>query len=418
MTDSRRITFVALAYAPSVGGSQLHVQRLAEGLALAGHDVEVLTTDAVGSIGARHPGRIEATDEVIAGVRVRRHRTPEPLRRVQRAFRGAWLRRPPWASGPRAHVVGPWLAGPLSPSLLASISVALRERDLVVACSAPFVTFVAPPRWPRRGAIVVGMPLLHLTRSEVALGVRRSLRRCDVLVASTEHERAVHRRYAGATTALHLIPPGADLDEAADCEPAEARARLGLPERPTVGYVGRLAAYKGIDTLLAAVAQLWETHPEVGVLVAGRPSGYDVAQAASDAGIDGERLVIRESFPDEDRGSLLAACDILAVPSHEESFGLGIAEGWAARRAVVASDIPAVRSLVRPGVDAQLVEPGDPLALASALAALIVDGGSRTRLADAGRRRVEDELRWSVAVDRWDALVRSSTGGRSREVVS
>ena len=68
-----KITFLAINYAPSVGGAQQLVQRIAEGLVQRhGHQVTVVTTDALYAPAGKNPGKIPIDREVIAGVEVLR----------------------------------------------------------------------------------------------------------------------------------------------------------------------------------------------------------------------------------------------------------------------------------------------------------------------------------------------------------
>jgi glycosyltransferase involved in cell wall biosynthesis len=410
-----RISLVALVYAPSVGGSQEHVRRIAEALAQAGHDVEVLTTDALRTPSAREGERIEPRVERLGGVLVRRHRTPAALRWLHRAARARWVRRPGVVGPPEAQRIGPWLSGPVSPALARSVWRAVRCRDVVIACSAPFATLALAPRLRSRRAAVVAMPLLHLRGEPLPTGIVRALLSSDRIVASTEHERSAILGL-GVRATVDVIPPGTDLVGGAVAPPT-ARAALGLSEAQTIGYLGRLAAYKGIDTLLEAVPPLWADHPTLTVLVAGSPAGYDGVRTAIASGWGDGRLVLRESFAADDHARLLEACDVVVLPSRDESFGLVIAEAWAAGRPVVAGDIGVVRSMVRDGVDAVLVPVGDASALAAAVDSLLRDPARRRSLAEAGRARVEAELRWPVLLDRWVAVVEQVASDRAKVAV-
>jgi glycosyltransferase involved in cell wall biosynthesis len=80
---------------------------------------------------------------------------------------------------------------------------------------------------------------------------------------------------------------------------------------------------------------------------------------------------------------------------------------------VVAGDIPAVRSLIRPGVDGELVPVGLAQPLADALLSLLDDPDRRSAYAAEGRRRAESEFAWDCVVDAWDEFLRA-TLARSR----
>jgi len=73
----------------------------------------------------------------------------------------------------------------------------------------------------------------------------------------------------------------------------------------------------------------------------------------------------------------------------QESFGVVLLEAMAAGTPVVASDIDGYRNVATDGVDARLVAPGDPEALAAALAGVLSDASVAASLAAAGRARAE-----------------------------
>lgn len=218
---------------------------------------------------------------------------------------------------------------------------------------------------------------------------------------------------------IRVLPPGCDPDAYVDVDPAEARARLGIAEAPTVGYLGRMAAHKGVDTLIDAMRSVWVDRPEVRLLLAGGRTGWDLGAVLDRLDADERaRVDVRESVDDDDKPWLLAACDVVAFPSRSESFGMVTVEAWCARRPVVAGDIDAVRSLVRPGVDAELVDPGDAAGLAGHLSSLLGDPARRRALGAAGRRRAEQEFAWDPIVDGWHSFLaetvrRRRSSGRS-----
>ena len=117
----------------------------------------------------------------------------------------------------------------------------------------------------------------------------------------------------------------------------------------------------------------------------------------------------REDVPD-----LLAAADILAVPSRWEGFGLAAAEGLAAGIAVVASDVHGLSEVV--GDAGLLVPPEDPAALRSALRTLAARPALRRSLGERGRARAAERFDLARMVARYEALYRElvAGGGRSR----
>ncbi|WP_426574251.1 glycosyltransferase family 4 protein [Aquihabitans sp. McL0605] len=400
-----KVTFVALNYAPSVGGAQEHIRQVAEGLTARGHQVDILTTDALTSPSGRAPGVIPEHREVLAGVEVRRFAVVPWMLRAQRGARWVLGRifRADGAAVPAA--LAPLLVGPASPGLLRPIRAALRTSDVVVACPAPFLTLLVPTMLPRPRARVVSMPLLHASSRAPGWWVRRALRRVDGSTASTGFERDLLHALGVPSERIDLLPPGTSLDRFAARTPSSARAELGLPERPTIGYVGRLASYKGIDTLLDAAPLIWDHHPDTTVLVAGARTTWSGHRDHPVTRGEPDRVVVREDLAFDEIPTFLSACDVIAFPSRDESFGMQIIESWAARRPVVAAGIPAVRDVIRAGIDGELVDPGDHVALARELGRLLDEPDRARRMGEAGRIQVVEHLTWTAIVDRWSSFL-------------
>ncbi len=171
---------------------------------------------------------------------------------------------------------------------------------------------------------------------------------------------------------------------------ADGPEAQGLPSsRCRVVYVGRLAPIKGTDVLLEAwriVLQRCGEGPRL--LLVGDASRVDYKAMASDLGV--RRHVDFAGFQDDVR-PWLRASDLVALPSRSEGSGYVILEGAAAGLPLVASRVGGIPEYCREGETALLTEPGNSLALAEALAALIHDPFRRRAMGLAAQRLVASE---------------------------
>jgi glycosyltransferase involved in cell wall biosynthesis len=208
-------------------------------------------------------------------------------------------------------------------------------------------------------------------------------RGCDHLIANTRGIADYLRAQGWAADRIHYLPnfPAtarvAPVDRAALATPAEAPVALAL---------GRLHRNKGFDVLLEALVAA----PGVYLWLAGEgPERVALEQKIGALGLsDRVRLLGWR----EDIADLLAAADMLAVPSRLEPLGNTIIEAWAARKPVVAAASAGPRELIVPGETGLLVPLEDSGALARALRDLAGDAALRRRLALAGFARYEAEF--------------------------
>jgi glycosyltransferase involved in cell wall biosynthesis len=146
--------------------------------------------------------------------------------------------------------------------------------------------------------------------------------------------------------------------------------------------VGRLAAQKDFGTLIRAAAR-WQRRAAVPLLViAGEgPLDAELRRQAARAGV-----AVRFLGPRRDVPALLAAADVVVVPSTWEGQPLIVQEALRGGRPLVATRVGGIAELT--GDDgALLVPPGDPVALADAVTGLLDDPGAASRLAAAARAR-------------------------------
>ena len=165
-------------------------------------------------------------------------------------------------------------------------------------------------------------------------------------------------------------------------------AHDGPPGRLVVGAVGRLVPEKGFDVLIHAMVELADAEL---VLMGDGPARAELEDLARRLGVR-DRITFTGWV--EPPWAVRQRCDVLAVPSRVEGFGLVAVEGLLAGIPVVASRVGGLPEVIEDGVTGLLVEPGDSGSLARALGVLAADAVLRSDLAERGR--AEAGRRFSV----------------------
>jgi len=189
-----------------------------------------------------------------------------------------------------------------------------------------------------------------------------------------------------------------------------AREKLGVSaETRIVFFPARLEPVKGHAFFFDVLARLRETSPTPFVcLCAGEGWLRDELEERARQLHLGERVRFL-GFCD-DIPELLAASDVMVLPSEKEGIPRSIMEAMAARLPVVAADVRGTREVVVAGETGYLSRWGDVDSMAAHLAELFEDPRQRARLGDAGRRRAVELFDDREVVLRMDALYRELTG--------
>lgn len=277
------------------------------------------------------------------------------------------------------------------------------------------------------GARAAGVPVriyhLHGLPYETARGLKRLIQTtgervaCAAATRVLSVSRSVAARAAGDRlchpSRLQVPGPGsiAGIDAQVSFNPAHAdgqplRRLLGIPsDAVVVGFVGRLARDKGIETLWDAWTQLRDAHPGARLLIVGPdetsrgdqrlPAALTDA-LASDPRVHRTGAVQRDVLP-----QYYAAMDMLCLPTFREGFPVTVLEAAAMGLPCVASRVTGCVDAVVDGATGVLVRAGDAGVLRFALDRYIREPHLRRRHGVAARARAVQHFRPRAV---WEAL--------------
>lgn len=170
-----------------------------------------------------------------------------------------------------------------------------------------------------------------------------------------------------------------------------ARQASGVSGSPAVAWVGNLTPGKdplgALEAFRLALADLPD--PVLWMVFRGGSLQAEVRRRVEEEESLRRRVRLVGPLPHEDMEGFLRAADVLLAPSWREGSGYAVIEALACGTPVAASDIPPHRAILGPGRAGELASPGEPAALARALAAAAADAERRRGEA---RRRFEDAL--------------------------
>lgn len=393
MQSPRRIAVVSLHTCPwqcpgnaDAGGMNVYVRETVKTLAVRGWLVDIFTRN--------HGGASETVEQPVPGVRLI-HVSAGPvdfakdeLHHQLSAFTSGVLAHVSAVPGGYEAVVSHyWLSGLAAIGLQTAAPHVAAFHTLSLAKENAFPQETATPERLRGERQVVGS--------------------AHRLLANSDHERsALIELYGADADRISIACPGVDRSCFHPRKQLEVRRRLGLTERGRIVLaVGRATAIKGFEVLVKAMARV--SDPSVTVIFIG--------EGSNSGSLDGLRSLTRRlglhrrirfigSVSHQAMPEYFAACDLVAVPSYYESFGMVALEAMACGRPVIATRVGGLQSLVRDGIDGWLVPPGSVNHLADSIQAFF--SGTKTLRPDAeSNRHVRGGWRATT-----DALIRASEG--------
>ena len=168
------------------------------------------------------------------------------------------------------------------------------------------------------------------------------------------------------------------------------RQRLGLPaNKAIILYVGRLVPVKGLDVLLRAWALLTEDLRAYALLlvVGGGPEQEKLLDLIQTLGLQGSVLLAGEQ---EEVRDYYWAADVFVLPSRSEGLSVALLEAMASGLAVVVSDLPGNRAVVRSEENGLLFPVGDTDMLVESLERVMCDPNLRRSIGESAYRTIKN----------------------------
>ena len=180
--------------------------------------------------------------------------------------------------------------------------------------------------------------------------------------------------------------------------PPHPRAAWGSP---VVAFIGRLTDQKGADDLIRAIARIRARGVPARLVVTGEGPLREALERQARAEAPGA-VAFRDAIVNP--VPAFEEAHVVAMPSRFEPLGMVAAEALALGRPVVAARVGGLPDIVEDGVSGLLVPPGDPQALADALARLLADPELAEDLGARGSARVRRDFGEEAVLPRYRRL--------------
>ena len=392
-----KLLYTLTTYPPSVGGAQIHQHYLAQ--SLGNHCVQVIShwqrnrTDWL--LGTTLKAPTQSDNYEIDGISVHRLGTSwrEKLRMLPYVpIYYAWMQQAVESlSAIRLPQLETFVSNVdlihnvrIGREVLSYASLKLaRKHDL------PFVlTPVHHPRW-------VGW------RYRLYLDIYRQ---ADGVFTLTSAEKQILTGLGVAADRIYTIGHGPIVHE--NSQPQDFR-EIYKVQGPMVLFLGQHYAYKGYRQLLAACEQVWQNCSNVEFVFIGPvvKSSEKAFEEYADPRIHRLGMVDLAT-----KTNALAACDLLCVPSSQESFGGVYTEAWSFNKPVIGCNIPAVADVITDGVDGFLVEQTAE-AIAERLLDLLENPDVAQKMGQAGYQKVQQKFSWPAIAKKVDGAYRKILAG-------
>lgn len=398
-----KILHVVQCYYPAVGGAEALAKNFSEQLANR-HNDDVTVFTAAATKPAyfwRDEGEaLPAGIETINNVTVRRFQVFRKFNYLRGLLaRGMHRLRLPYNDRARTFEVGPLIFD-------LPDAIVQHNADVVMATTFPFKHMYDAVLGAKRANVpVVLIGAIHV---DDAWGYERkmmfeAIAQADAYVALTPFERDYLIERGILANKIHVIGGGVYAKPFLQADGQQIREKYGLGNDLVVTVMSRQSELKRLGTVLDAMPLVWETYPDVRLLMAGARTNYSAVLDAKIAQLptaQQERIVQIHNFPEAEKAEILAASDIFVHPSGHESFGIVFVEAWATGCPIIGTRVGAVASLIDEEIDGLLYDFGDEKALARQILRFVKNADLREKMGRAGQQKVLQNYTWEIVADR------------------
>jgi glycogen(starch) synthase len=408
-----KVLYVVQNYFPSIGGTQILFQSIAEKCReYYGDESIVYTSNSLLGPDKKEFKKIEQSAETINGVAVHRF----PFIRIHYWLSSKIMMAFKLAGIPIPQMIQRYRSGPWSPSLTKAMNTT--NADVIVASSCNYLYMLYPLTRHKlknskpfvfQGAVHFSA---HSNNHSLFNKTLEAIKQSDCYLANTgyEKERLVQLGVPAGNIVVTGI--GIDVELYANGKRQFYRNQFGLSEDDVlIGYIGRIEPTKAIDILLQAFQAIKEkaANSHVHLVVAGFKSAYVNELERLIESLGGTKnlnIHLRYNISLEEKVNLYHAIDVYVMPSVHESFGIVFLEAWCCRKPVIGANIGAIASVIEHEVDGLLMEPNSYLDLAKKMQSLITDKELREHFGSNGFKKTTEQFTWPAVAKKYhDAML-------------
>lgn len=228
-----------------------------------------------------------------------------------------------------------------------------------------------------------------------------------VIAVSESVRESIIERLAIPAERVHTIPNWIDASRFRPIDREAARSMFQFRSSLVVACIGQITPPKGQEEFIRAAARVVTMRPDIHFVIAGEekedgsPFTHQLIRLVDTLGLNGKVSFLGHvhHIPE-----LLAAVDVVVVPSWDEGFSLVTIEAMAAGRAVMASNVGSIAGIITENTTGLLFPPRDSKAMAEKLLWLLWDTGMRERLGAQAQREVAERFGRDQVIDRIESL--------------
>ncbi len=400
-----RILHVSQMYYPAIGGNEIHIKELSEKLVELGEDVTVFSSNALCT---SQFGFYSKNIDILP----RENTGKVNIRRFAINYRLHWFlfRFIPQIRGGYRLIniifkdaLDLVSRGPFVPKMIWEIIRFKPDLVMVLNLGSSPSYFCYLAKKIRRFPLVV-IPTLHIgykwTEAPIIYEIMKS---SDLILALTEYEKNYLVKKEIDANKIAVIGVGINPSNFTVKDGMLFRKKFKLKKEPIIAFVGRKDEGKGIDTLLDAMKYIWKEIADARLVLAGANTIHKeviIKRIMALDPVEREKIISIDDFRDEEKSDIFDSCDIFAMPSRVDSFGITYLEAWIHGKPVVACKNTAPSTIIADGEDGLLVEYGNEIDLANAINRLLKDEKMRKEFGEIGRRKVLNNYTWDIIANK------------------
>lgn len=369
-----KILCISQRFYPSVGGAEQVAKNYMDFLS-ENHEITVYTTNASDLNSFWNERAKKIVNPISLNYKIKRYEIL-PAQKIPKEFHVF----PFTISSP----------GPFCPDLWKDLLNLKENFDLIIATTFPYdhiiPAFLASKKF---GIPLIIIPHLHLEFPHLYLTSLKlsMLSEATTIVVNTEEEKNTLIKYSLEGDKIHIIPPGIDIKKHSH-ELQNIRKKLGISQNSLlVLFAGRKSPEKGIIHLIEAMKMFWNENKSIELIIIGQSTKeFEFYISKQDPKIK-KRIFDFGTVSDDEKWSIFNSCDIFAMPSKSESFGITYLEAWLYKKPVIACDISVIRNVIDDQENGILVRFGDKKQLHDVIEVLF-DSELRRQIGENGYQKL------------------------------